>query len=293
MDLVVLAIATSITLGIFLVVWASFLLERTFSNDKFRRWGWSKLATAWSGWILLAAFAVAILLPIHSGYYHEEPPRSPCVNNLKRIGLAIHNYSDTYHRLPPAYTVDKDGHPLHSWRVLILPFIEQNELYQRIRLDEPWYSPHNREVFESVQSPSGKGPSTPFGAYWCPKDETNVGQTNYMRIVGPRMITNGPNSVHYKDVTDGLSNTILCVEVAGLGVRWYEPIDLRVDTMSFKCNDPGRSCPSSRHPNCVNVLLGDGSVRNLPPSIDPRLFEAMTTINGGENLESFVPKEKY
>ena len=75
-----------------------------------------------------------------------------CTNNLKHIGLALLNYNDIFGCFPPAYTTDANGKPMHSWRVLILPFIEQQTLYKRYRFDEPWDGPNNSLLAKEMPS---------------------------------------------------------------------------------------------------------------------------------------------
>src|SRR5262249_21734482 len=70
--------------------------------------------------------------------------RMQSTNNLKQIALAMHSYHDTMGRFPPAIVRDKEGKPLYSWRVLLLPYLEQQNLYNQFKLDEPWDSEHNR-----------------------------------------------------------------------------------------------------------------------------------------------------
>ena len=62
----------------------------------------------------------------------------------------MNNYEAQHGCFPPAYSVDKDGRPLHSWRVLLLPYLDEEELYKQLRLDEPWDSPHNKAVFDAT-----------------------------------------------------------------------------------------------------------------------------------------------
>jgi len=80
----------------------------------------------------------------------EAARRMQCSSYSKGILLAFHNYSDTHGALPPLYTVDDEGKPLHSWRVLILPFLEQQDLYNQIRLDEPWDSEYNKQFHDRM-----------------------------------------------------------------------------------------------------------------------------------------------
>ena len=104
----------------------------------------------WVEYLVVLAIIVvliALLLPPASRSGRGEARRSQCKNNLKQIGLALHNYHDIYHVFPPAYTVDGNGKPLHSWRTLILPYLDQAPLYLKIDLSKPWDDPANAESF--------------------------------------------------------------------------------------------------------------------------------------------------
>ena len=237
------------------------------------------------GWFLLFGLLVALALP-SVGAAPQAARRSQCSNNLKQIILAMHCYHDRYGCFPPAYTVDKAGRPLHGWRVLLLPFLEQRGLCDRIRLDEPYDSAHNRAVFDARRF-GREGPTSMPDVFRCPSDEENRGTTtNYVMILGPRTISNGPNSVCLTDIADGPANTIAVVETYGLGIPWYEPRDLRADEMTFRINDPEYFGIASRHPGGAQVGLADGSVRFLPETLDPRGVESLTTINGGEDVSA-------
>jgi prepilin-type processing-associated H-X9-DG protein len=244
------------------------------------------------GRFLLFVLAVALLLPAISTA-PEARRRSQCTRNLKAIMLAMRTYHDTYGCFPPAYTVDKGGRPLHSWRVLLLPFLQQDGLYRSVRLDEPYDSPHNRALFESAKWRDTEG-SAASPCFFCPADRENRTDTNYVMLVGPRTISNGPNSVRLKDITDDPATTILVVEVYDLGIRWYEPRDLRVDQMSFRINDPDYHSIASRHVGGfggAQALFADGHVEYLWDKTDPRMVEAMTTINGGEDVSAVLNRK--
>src|SRR5687767_15769954 len=108
--------------------------------------------TSWSTVIIrlltlgaILLLLAALLLPFsRGGAPREAARRMQCGNHLKQIAIALHNYHDVYHCLPPAYTVDAAGKPLHSWRTLILPFSEQKALYDQIDLTKPWDDPANK-----------------------------------------------------------------------------------------------------------------------------------------------------
>ena len=199
--------------------------------------------------------------------------RAQCPNNLKQIGLAMHNYAVAYGCFPPAYTTDEDGNPLHSWRVLILPYMGDGSLYDMIDLEEPWDSPNNLALADMMPD-----------IYRCPNSSANVSglETNYAMIVGPGTISDGPTATKMADIEDGASHTIMVVEVEWTGINWMQPQDLDTETMSFRVNDPKDTGIGSSHVGGANVVFCDGSVHFLDDSIVPEQIEAMTTIEGGE-----------
>jgi hypothetical protein len=153
---------------------------------------------------ILCACLIAMLLPaVQSHRTHAR--RSVCKSNLKQIGLALHNYHDIYGSFPPAYIADENGKPMHSWRVLILPFIDLPQLYEEYSFDEPWDGPNNSKL-------ASKMPPT----YACPSSATHRGgrgeSTSYMAVVGPHTSWPGATGRKFDEFPDGLSNTILVVE---------------------------------------------------------------------------------
>src|SRR5208337_936304 len=89
---------------------------------------------------------IALLLPAVQSA-REAARRAQCVNNIKQIMLAMHNYISANNAFPRDIT-DKNGKPLLSWRVAILPYVEQGVLFDKFKLDEPWDSPHNQELLK-------------------------------------------------------------------------------------------------------------------------------------------------
>ena len=202
-----------------------------------------------------------------------------CSNNIKQIVLAFHNYHDTYDALPPLYTVDENGKPLHSWRVLILPFIDQAALYQQIRLDEPWDSEFNKQ-FHNVVIPT----------YFCP-DNTLVnpaGKLNctYSVIAGeafaPAKKAGERNGKHFAAIQDGTSNTLAIVEVKQ-PFCWMDPtadVDLATLVKGINAAD-GRV--GSFHEKGINAGMLDGSVHFISQTVDKAILRALGTIAGGES----------
>ena len=170
---------------------------------------------------------------------------------------------------------------MHSWRVLILPFIEQQALHQRYNFNEPWDSPGNLAVTNTV-----------IPAYSCPSCPSSAGsssstETNYMVIAGPGTVFDGAKAASFRDITDGTSNTILAVEVIGSGVNWAEPVDLDASNMQFPVVAPGATGPDSYHPGGLNAALCDGSVRFFSETMARQVFAALITKAGNEMIPSY------
>ncbi len=230
------------------------------------------------GMFVCGGILVALLLPAVQAA-REAARRSQCSNNLKQIALAFHNYHDCYNTLPPAYIPDENGKPKHSWRVLILPFIEQSALYERYNFDESWDSPNNLAVTNTV-----------IPVYSCPSDlagNTVPTQTNYMVITGPKTIFDGGKAASFRDITDGTSNTLLVVEVAGSGVNWAEPIDLDASKITFPIGARNPNSTGSYHPGGLQVAMCDGAVRFISNSLAKAMWDALITKAGGETIQDF------
>jgi len=225
---------------------------------------------------------VALLLPA-VGAAREAARRAACSNNLKQIGLAMHMYHETYKCFPPAYIADKNGRPMHSWRVLLLPFMEQEVLYRQYNFKEPWDGPNNSRLVGMIDNVF----------YRCPSEDStmNRSETSYVMIVGPGTISDGPTPTQMGQIADGTSNTIMLVEVAGSGIHWAEPRDLKLEEITFVVNEGVGNGIGSRHPGVANVVFCDGSVRSIDKSIDPESLRGMTTIAGGENVDRFFQEE--
>jgi prepilin-type processing-associated H-X9-DG protein len=206
--------------------------------------------------------------------FRPPSPAPTCYYNLQRIGLALHSYHDVYRCFPPAYVADQDGQPMHSWRVLILPFLDAQPQYQQYNFDEPWNSPGNLVLLDMMPD-----------VYSCPEDwQGDPANTSYVMIVGPDTISDGPTARKITDITDGTAYTIMVVEVANSGIGWIEPSDLKAEDVTFAINDGSAAGIRSEHFEGANVLFGDGSVRMLPDGTDPAWVKAATTVAGGEDV---------
>ena len=196
------------------------------------------------------AFPIALLLPAVQAA-REAARRMQCSNNERQIGLALHNYHDVNGAFPPLYTVDDEGNPLHSWRVLILPYIEGNDLYRRIRLDEPWDSDHNRQFHDQIP-----------GIFKCPSNPEQ--QCCYSAIAegvfSPATEAESILGLQLKDITRGISNTLAIVEVRE-SFCWMDP------TADVTLEELVQDGVNSYHSGGANALMMDGSVRFISSSV--------------------------
>ena len=193
--------------------------------------------------------------------------RMQCSNNLKQIVLALHNYEATYKSLPPAYTVDSDGNKLHSWRTLILPYLEQSQLYSSIDLSLPWDHPRNAFAF-NLDIPCFK----------CPDSKLPTGFTTYLAIVESAAAFTGDTSTKFSDISDGLANTAMVYESDKAdAVHWMDPSD--GDIQAFVDAFAPRKAGSNSHAHLFgkNCAMCDGSVQFLELETSPNELRAMTT----------------
>jgi hypothetical protein len=211
---------------------------------------------------------VAYLLSDRLGF--ESPDRKRSTNNLKQVGLGVHIYHDIHNTLP-ANSYAPDGRPLLSWRVHILPYIEQNALYGQFKLDEPWDSPNNLRllnqmphIYATAETQARAGPGKTFYRGFAHRGAV------FERPVRPG------NALGLANISDGLSNTIFVVE-AGEAVEWTKPDDIDFG--------PGRPVPplgAGRAGDDVLVLMGDGSTRKLKKTLPETTWRALVSYNGGE-----------
>jgi len=202
----------------------------------------------------------------------EAARDAQCRGNLSQIALGLINYHDYNGCFPPAYIPDSDGKPMHSWRVLLLPYLNSSPIYSRYRFSEPWDGPNNRKLHAQM----------PW-LYACPSDPGHLekGLTNYFVIVGPETCFPGVRSTTIPGMptpAGPVSDTITVVECSDLAVPWMEPRDLDLSRMSFRVNDPSRPGISSRHPGGANVVTVDGHVRMLDNATPPAEVRAALTI---------------
>lgn len=230
-----------------------------------RRWGSALLMV-----FLLAAVGsvlAATFLPLwHRGLVHQ------CRSNLRQIHLALESYHDDYGSFPPAYTVDTKGRPLHSWRTLLLPYLDQTNLYQQIDLSKPWNDPANAQALE-----------TSLLVFQCPYGRMPSNHTIYLCVSGQDCCFHESIPKSISNITDGTSNTLIVVEVPrDRTVPWMSPLDAD-QSLILEFSDAS----ALTHVGRIHAGLADGSVRFIDVNTDRSTLKALLTISGGEVVGEF------
>lgn len=219
----------------------------------------------------IAFVVIGLLLPTVQRS-REVARRTQCKNNLKLLALALHNYHDVYAAFPPAYTVDENGQRLHSWRTLILPWLEHSDRYQKIDLSKPWNHHSNAEAFKTTPD-----------FYRCPSFELPQDSTTYLAVVGENACFHPTKPRAISEITDGTTNTIMVIEVpVKQAVPWMSPQDADEQTV-LNINPADKLA----HTGGVQAALADGSVRFLSATMAPETRRAVISINGEEVVGEF------
>lgn len=201
------------------------------------------------GALMCVGILAALMLPALQGARHAARTMQS-TNNMKQIGLALHNYESTYRTLPPAFTTDAAGNKLHSWRVLLLPFMEQKNLYDQINLDEPWNSTSNSRFHDTVPD-----------VYRSPIAAPNGNQTSYVAIVGANAGWEGAGPISFVSFENGLSNVVMVAEIpVEQSFCWMAPDDISPE--QFVAAYSSIAGGEMDQKVSGRVLFADGSVIN-------------------------------
>jgi prepilin-type processing-associated H-X9-DG protein len=206
--------------------------------------------------------------------------RIKSLHNLRQIGLAAHEYHEKHDSFPPAGTFDRSGRPLHGWLATLLPFLDRQDLYDRIDLGVPWDDARNRLPYQ-----------TPIATFLIPivdrkepaRDGTGYALGSY---AGNARVIGGDARRTVADITDGTSNTIMAGEVGAKFRPWGDPTHWRDPALGINRSPDGFGGP---FPGGANLLFADGSVRFIKDTTDPRVLRAIATPDGGEavNADSY------
>jgi type II secretory pathway pseudopilin PulG len=221
--------------------------------------------------VICGGIGTALLLPAVQ-QAREAARRSQDKNNLKQIGLALHNYHDVFNKFPPGGIVREDGTEMMSWTASLLPYLDQAILYTQINDDFGWSSPQNQMVF-STTIPQLLNPGIP--------DKTGPGICHY---AGNSHLFEINKCWSMRELTDGTSNTIAIGDVAAGFKPWGDPTNVR---------DPGLGLGKtpdkfgSPYRGGCHFLLMDGSVRFVSENTDLGTLKQLATPNGGEQVGEF------
>ncbi len=195
--------------------------------------------------------------------------RNESYQNLKDIALAMLNYHDVYKTYPAAY-ISKDGKPLLSWRVAVLPFVDGGpELHNEFHLDEPWDSPHNKKLIEKMPD-----------VFRCPASQLDDGRTVYLTPRGDATVFPGDKGTPIRQIIDGTSKTIAVVEVEDAqAVPWTKPDDWPADPEHPKVGFRGQ------YPGGLTTAFCDGSAHYISLDVDEGVLKSLLTRNGREPVQ--------
>jgi hypothetical protein len=222
--------------------------------------------------VLFAGLGVLLLRPLVQTVGHRPMP--PCRRNLQQIGLTLHNFHEDYGAFPPAYVAAENGKPLYSWRVLILPYLNAQELYDRFDLSQSWDSPANLPLLKQMPD-----------VFRCPTDEdSRVTETSYAGIFGPNCVFRGAEPVKFEDITDGMSNTLMVGESAGRRIPWTKPEDIDVSKQATINQESGFR---GSHESGAYFMFVDGSLRFIDKHTSQETLMNLFERNDGNPLEEF------
>jgi hypothetical protein len=226
---------------------------------------WLRIA----GIVLGLALVVTLMLWINR--VRDVEARVQCQGCMSSIASAILGYHEKHGHFPPAYLVDAEGKPAHSWRVLILESIEP-QLYAKYNFKEPWDGPNNRKLAASMPE-----------YYACaadPEARRHL-RTNYFVVTGEQTLFPGSVPVSFKAVRKPYSEVILLIESLGEGIHWMEPRDITFDSMNFVIDANSGHSVSARHRRGPNICTVDGTARTLV-DVTPDMLRQMFVIRPRE-----------
>jgi RNA polymerase sigma factor (sigma-70 family) len=218
----------------------------------------------------IAKFPEEKAVPKEADENAQPAAKQRSADNLRQLMRGMHKYHEVNGHFPPAAIYDKNGKPLLSWRVLLLPYLEQDNLFKQFRLDEPWDSEHNKPLLAKIP----KQYAPPLTGKTKEKNATF-----YQVFVGKETIFEGKEGLSVSDITDGTSCTIAIVEAAA-AVPWTKPMDLPYDAKKPLPKLGGL------FPNGFYAVLADGSAHWLKKDFDVMEMRHAITRNG-EDIADF------
>lgn len=259
------------------------LEEWNSQNQAAQNSGRGAVGLAVGGMLALIAcgLGVAFLAPALLNLKNQSQ-LSATETNLKLIAGAMQAYHDRWGSFPPAVTNGADGKPLHSWRVLLLPYLGRDDLYTQYNFREPWNSPNNQVLLRQMPEVFSAGAVT------------QAGTTPFVVVTGDQTMFPLSTTTSRSDAAKGTQSTVLVVESAMNPVEWTSPTDLSFDNMNFAVNDLRGQCISGAQPDGALVAMVDGSTMWLDeatysePQVQQFLMRSFPTVLGGSPTTTAV-----
>ncbi len=212
---------------------------------------------------------IALLLPAVQAA-RAAAQRNMVQNQVKQVLLALLNHEATHRSFPPRAIMDKDGKPLLSWRVAILPYVDEISLYKQFHLDEPWDSPNNKPLIAKMP------------AIFHDSARPIDGKTTLLAPYGKGLAWDDAHGMmRIRDFADGTSKTIILVQSdEEHAVPWTKPDDLEVDL-----SKPFDGLAKDRAGGIFMLGFADGHVIGATRNTDPDTMKALFTRDGGEPID--------
>jgi hypothetical protein len=235
---------------------------------------------------------VALLLPAVR-QSREIGRRERCVQNLVEIGQSLHRYYHAHGHFPLPNIKNQSGQELYSWRVEILPDLEYGTIYDQLKKEEPWDSPHNQNLLDKNRQDYGCS----ISEYWCPNDPNKVNSSSYVSVIGPGTAWHEDKPINLVDLPDGGKYTVMLLEMLNRNKNWGQPDHLTVDELTEQLGtEEGRNTLSG-HSTIAFVLFADGSVwrvtKEMPIPLWQKILAGEAKSIDSETLSQFVLIDYY
>ena len=219
--------------------------------------------------LIVIFMMMALLFPYLNSERDKAPYKAQCTNNMKMLALGMNNMAFAMRGYPPAQGMNEEGEIQYNWRIALLPYMEQQQMYEEIMNNLPWDSGHNRQFEDKMPS-----------LFACPTSpDLMPRKTSYQVIVGPETPFEGNRRTGINDFERGLSNTILFVETTQ-GVPWMSPVDLPYANLDHGVVPLNSELwgVGGGHRGRAMVAMADGSVRTLNFSQKPEDVAFLKTM---------------
>ena len=229
--------------------------------------------------ILLGVVIATVVMPAAKNA-QANVLKSDCHSNMQRIAMALQAYHQDHGRFPPAVVYDDKGVALHSWRVLILPYLDQESqmVYRAYDMTSAWNSPTNLRWANAAPS-----------VFTCPCDSrAKGGETSYLAVVGVGTVFEKDKVVKRKDIedADGLASTLLVVESHGCAIGWSEPKDMDVSMLANGINSNVNGAVRGGHGSEAHIIDANGEVQSLDVTMSVDELTLMATYDDDQLSET-------